>query len=112
MATVEECENALHDLAARLAAVDEDVRRRHVLDRTITATITDLDVAFSGRLADGALLDVVKGYDADAQIKLALTGDDLLAVTRGEQNFAIAWATGRIRVDASVMDLLRLRSLW
>ncbi|MHB8341143.1 MAG: alkyl sulfatase C-terminal domain-containing protein [Mycobacteriales bacterium] len=112
MATVEECEKALRDLATRLADVDPDVRRRHSVDRSVSATITDLDAVFSGRLQDGALVDVVEGDDPDAQIRLTLTSDDLLAVTSGQQNFAMAWAVGRIRIEASVLDLLRLRSLW
>jgi putative sterol carrier protein len=40
-----------------------------------------------------------------------LTSDDLVALTDGQLNVASAWATGRLRVDASIKDMLRLRAL-
>ena len=39
------------------------------------------------------------------------TSDDLVAMTNGDLSFAHAWATGQVRLDASLRDLLRLRSL-
>lgn len=46
-----------------------------------------------------------------AQIRLAMTGDDLVAMVDGELNFAKAWGSGRVRLEAGFRDLLRLRSL-
>jgi hypothetical protein len=40
-----------------------------------------------------------------------LTSDDLLAMHRGDLPFSRAYAAGRVRLDASVTDLLRLRAL-
>ena len=37
--------------------------------------------------------------------------DDLIALTDGELDFAKAWLSGRIKVEASVRDLLKLRSM-
>ncbi|SDJ24316.1 SCP-2 sterol transfer family protein [Frankineae bacterium MT45] len=117
MASIEECEAAFAKLAQLLGGMDEGQRRKVVLDRTVSAKIKDLDVMFAGALRDGGLHDVhrvapePRQHDP-AQIKLALSSDDLVKLTAGELNFAAAWATGRLKVDASVFDLLKLRSLF
>lgn len=110
MATREECLVALQGLAARLSEVDPDVRRKHTLDRSLSCTISDLDVTFTARLHDGRLEDI-RDDGESAQIRLHVDSDDLLALVDGRLNFASAWAKGKLRVDASVLDLLRLRTL-
>lgn len=112
MATVEECEKALRELAAKLGGMDEQKRSQVVLDRSLSCTLTDLGVTFAGQLRGGELRDIRQVPKGDAQIKLAMTSDDLLKLTSGELNFAHAWATGRLRVDANVFDLLKLRSIF
>jgi SCP-2 sterol transfer family len=111
MATVEECEAAMHRFAQSMGGMDEETRRRTALDRSVSCHIRDLDVTFRGQLRDGSLQDVKRADSTDAQIRLAMTGDDLLQLVDGSLNFAKAWATGRIRVEASIFDLLKLRSL-
>lgn len=111
MATVEECEAALHQLAALFGSVDADARRRNVPERTVACEVTDLRTTFRAQLGEHGLTGIGSGAPDGAQIRLRLTSDDLLALTAGRLNFASAWATGRIRVDASITDLLRLRSL-
>jgi SCP-2 sterol transfer family len=112
MATVEECEQAMHSLAAQLSGVDADTRNKVVLDRSITCRLRDLDVVFAGQLRDGELHDIRQVDSSDGQVRLSLTSDDLLELTSGQLNFASAWASGRLRVDASIFDLLKLRSLF
>jgi hypothetical protein len=111
VATVEECEAALHDLAAMLRNVDQDTRDQHVVDRTVTAWISDLKECFGARLGGDGLTDITRGAQHDGQIRLKLKSDDLVALTKGELGFPAAWATGRVKVDASIADLLRLRTL-
>ncbi|MDQ1688070.1 MAG: hypothetical protein QOK42_1045 [Frankiaceae bacterium] len=110
MATRDECLDALQGLAARLSEVDGDLRKKHAVDRTLSCTVTDLGVTYQGRLHEGTLVDV-REDDGPAQIRLQVDSDDLLALVQGDLNFASAWAKGRLRVDASVLDLLRLRTL-
>jgi hypothetical protein len=114
MATTEECRAALEQLSANLAGAEGDVRAAAALDRSLSCRITDLDITFVGRLTGGRIQDVttVPGTPAEkAQIRLTTTGDDLVAMVGGDLNFARAWAGGRIRVQASLRDVLRLRSL-
>ncbi|QNS07042.1 SCP2 sterol-binding domain-containing protein [Streptomyces xanthii] len=114
MATIEECRAALERLSESMTRADGDVRAAAALDRSLSCRITDLDVTFSGRLQDGRIvvLDTRPGPPAEkAQIRLAMSGDDLVAMVDGELNFAKAWASGRVRLEASFRDLLRLRTL-
>ncbi|GHA89080.1 SCP2 sterol-binding domain-containing protein [Streptomyces chryseus] len=115
MATTEECRGALDTLSDNLARADDDgVRSAAALDRSLSCHITDLDVTFTGRLADGRI-DVRDTHDGPprerAEIRLAMTGDDLVAMVGGELNLARAWASGRVRLEAGFRDLIRLRKL-
>jgi putative sterol carrier protein len=107
MATIEECRAALDKLAKRMS----ESSGAPSLDRSLSCFINDLDTGFHGRLVGGELRDIADGHDASAKIKLSAASDDLVALTNGELNFASAWASGRIKVDASVFDLLKLRSM-
>ncbi|NJP47508.1 alkyl sulfatase C-terminal domain-containing protein [Actinacidiphila epipremni] len=114
MATLEECRTALDQLSRNMAKADGDVAAAAALDRSLSCRITDLDTTFVGRLAGGAITGVVAvpGVPADkAQIRLTMTGDDLVAMVGGELSFAKAWGSGRVKVQASLRDVLRLRSL-
>jgi putative sterol carrier protein len=110
MATIEECRKALDKLAQRISSGAGDGKAPS-LDRSLSCLVKDLDTGFHGRLVGGELRDITEGPDPSAKIKLTATSDDLVALTNGELNFASAWASGRIKVDASVFDLLKLRSL-
>jgi predicted lipid carrier protein YhbT len=111
VATVEQCELALQALADRLAANSTSGRTLD-FDRTLTCTIRDLRVVFGGRLADGQLLDINRAASRDAQLRLTLNSDDLVALVDGKLKTAAAFATGRLRVEASLRDMLKLRSIF
>jgi SCP-2 sterol transfer family len=114
MATIEECRSALDQLSANLARAEDGVRDATALDRSLSCRVKDLGVTFVGRLADGRIQDItaVRGVPAEkAQIRLTMTGDDLVALVGGRLNFTRAWGSGRVKVQASVRDVLRLRAL-
>jgi hypothetical protein len=111
MATDQECRAALERLAARLAGVDGDEHRNHTFDRTMSCLVTDLDVTFSGELSDGHIKGITTDLAPKAQIRLTVNSDDLVALTDGELDFGRAWLSGRVKVEASVRDLLKLRSM-
>lgn len=109
-----ECRSALRRLSDNLAAAEGDVRGTAALDRSLSCHIKDLDITFTGRLAEGRILvrDTVEGPPREkAEIRLAMTGDDLVALVDGDLNFAKAWGSGRVRLEAGFRDLLKLRSL-
>ncbi len=111
MATMDQCLTALRsilgDLAANPAAAG--------LDRSLSCRLTDLDQVVVGRLSSGAVHDVEvlpHGPDvARADIRLTMSSDDLVALTSGQLSFGPAWATGRVKLEAGLRDLLRLRKL-
>ena len=111
MASVDECRAALHRLADRLAEDDGKVRDRLDLERTLACRVTDLDVAFHGRLTGGHLVDIADGDDPKAKIKLSAASDDLLALVDGQLDVTKALAGRRISISASPFDLLKLRKL-
>ncbi|MFJ3335999.1 sterol-binding protein [Streptomyces sp. NPDC086766] len=114
MATIEECRTALEKLSDTMRGAEGDVRAAAAMDRSVSCLITDLDVTFVGLLTAGRIEvhRTLTGPPAEsAQIRLAMTGDDLVALVEGELHFARAWGSGRVRLEASLFDLFRLRKL-
>jgi predicted lipid carrier protein YhbT len=111
LATEDECRAALDRLAAKLAANAEQVRGKVDLDRTLACRVTDLGLAFHGRLAGGHLVDLADGDDPAAKIKLTAASDDLVALVDGELDFGKALASRRLSLSANPFDLLKLRKL-
>lgn len=114
MATTEECRSALEKLSDNMAGASGNVREAAALDRSLSCRITDLDVTFVGRLQGGRIevQDTLLGPPREkAEIRLTMSGDDLLAMVSGELNFAKAWGAGRVKLEAGLRDLFRLRKL-
>jgi putative sterol carrier protein len=108
VATIEECREALKEFAGKLGDMDESSKK---LVRTVSLKVPDLNVTFHGTLREGSLEDVTTEPRDRAQIRLTITSDDLIALVAGDLNFASAWARGRVKLEASISDLLRLRKL-
>lgn len=111
MATTEECRQALDTLSERMTAHAARLHGKVSLDRRLVCRLPDLGTAFHGRLHDGTITDIEPGDDPGARISLELSSDDLVALVAGELDFARSWATGRLSVRASVLDLVKLRKL-
>ena len=111
MATMDQCMKALQgilgDLASNPAAEG--------LDRSLSCRLTDLDQVVLGRLGSGAVRNLHAVPDGPtvpkADIRLTMSSDDLVALTAGTLHFGQAWATGRVKLEAGLRDLLRLRKL-
>lgn len=111
MATMEECREALDRLAARLAGADSATRKKASLDRKLACKITDLSATFVGRLHDGQLTDITRDDAGTGQITMTVSSDDLVALTNGTLKFSSAFTSGRVKIDASIFDLVKLRSM-
>lgn len=111
MATADQCRTAVLSLADRLQDLDVDLRRRYVVERTVSCRVADLGVTWSGRLCDDGLCDLTTLADARAQVRLTVDSDDLLALVEGRLPVTTAFAVGKLRVQANPLDLLRLRAL-
>ncbi|GAA3307240.1 sterol-binding protein [Streptomyces cinereospinus] len=114
MATIEECRAALEQLSENMQHAEGDAGAAAAMDRSVSCHITDLDITFVGRMRDRRITvhDTVEGPPPEkAQIRLAMAGDDLVALVGGELHFAKAWGSGRVRLEAGLLDLFRLRKL-
>jgi len=111
VATIEQCTQALQGILGDLASSPA----AKGMDRTLSCRLTDLGRTVRGRLADGEIKDVqVVADDAEvepANIRLTMSSDDLLAMTDGDLEFAKAWASGRVKLEASLKDMFKLRSM-
>lgn len=110
MATLDQCRTALTQLAGQLAA-NAEVGGRLDFDRTLACQVTDLGAAFHGRLQDGRIVGLTDGDDPSAKIKMIISSDDLVALVAGRLDAGRAFASGRLKIKASMMDLLKLRRL-
>ena len=110
MATLEQCRTALAGLAARLAA-NAEAGGRLDFDRTLACRVSDLGTAFHGRLAGGRIEGLTDGDDPAARIKLTIGSDDLVDLVAGKLDAKRAFASGRLKISASVFDLLKLQKL-
>jgi hypothetical protein len=114
MATVDECRVALRKLGEQFDEVDQESRAKHVVERSISCHISDLGVTFHGRIHHGGLGPFDERPPANgspAEVKLIIGSDDLVALVNGELDMGRAVFGGRIKIDASFGDLLRLRKL-
>jgi hypothetical protein len=113
MATAEECRQALESLLGRLAELDPADRKAYLVDRVISCKVSDLGVTFLARLGpDGAgPVTVANGSDGPAQVRFTTKSDDLVALAEDPGSLGRAVLTGRLKVQASFSDLLRLRKV-
>jgi hypothetical protein len=113
MATADECRTALDKLTGRIAEMDAKDREAHLLDRTLSVRIPDLNVTFVTRLGPHGA-DPVRSADGgtpSAQVRFTADSDVIVAIAADPGTFMRAWLSGRLRVQASVFDLLHLRRL-
>jgi len=113
MATAEECRQALERLTGRIAEMDPADRQAHLVDRLISCKVSDLGVTFVTRLGPGGASPVVEanGSEAPAQVRFTAKSDDLIAIADDPGSIGRAWLGGRLKVEASIWDLLRLRKV-
>jgi predicted lipid carrier protein YhbT len=110
MASVDECRQALHDLATRLDA-NAETRGKLDFDRTLACRVPDLDAAFHARLIDGRLVGITDGDDPKAKIALTADSDNLIALVQGRLDVTRAVASRQVSIKANPFDLVKLRKL-
>ena len=112
MNSAEECRAALQKLAGRLSELSPDERDQYFGNRTMSVTIPDLAVTYVTTLGSGydPGRDAAPG-DPPADIRLIANSDEVLALAQQPMNIARAWMTGKIKIEASMKDLFRLRRL-
>jgi predicted lipid carrier protein YhbT len=114
MASIPQCRAAIDSIAQRLAEVEESKRRELIVERTVAIFIRDLDASFALRLTPEGFADVRNGSaaaDRSAQVRVTVRSDDLVALAEDRLGFAAAFLSGKVKVKASLSDMLRLRKV-
>lgn len=112
MHTAQECQEALQKVAGRLAEIPPEERLKNFGDRTMSVTVSDLGVTFVTVLGKGDdPVRIAEPSEPKADIRLTAKSDDVLPLTEQPMNIGRAWMTGKVKIEASMKDLLQLRRL-
>lgn len=112
MHTAQECQQALQKLAGRLSELKPDERQEYFGNRTMSVTVSDLGITFITMLGAGNDPVRVAGPgDPPADMRLTANSDEVISLAEQPMNIARAWMTGKVKIEASVKDLFRLRRL-
>ena len=112
MNSAEECREALQKLAGRLSELSPDDRDNYFGNRSISVTIPDLGVTYVTTLGSGddPVREVAPG-EPPADFRLTANSDEVVSLAESPTNIDRAWMAGRVKIEASVRDLFRLRKL-
>ena len=114
MATKHEVEAKLRELIARLSGAEgaqDKLAQSMPESKTIAVIVPDLDSEYWAIMEDGRMDRLHRGVPERADITIRVGSDDLVSVADGTTSFFSAFVSGRIKIEASVSDLLRLRRL-
>jgi predicted lipid carrier protein YhbT len=111
MATAEQCREALQALTGRLGEMQPEDRASYFSNRSFSCHVTDLGVTFVTRITDQGAEPVreMAPDEPPADIRLTANSDDVVALAATPANIARMWMAGRVKIHASVRDLLALR---
>jgi hypothetical protein len=113
MATAEECREAFVKLTGRLSELDPKDRDAFFSGRSFSCHVTDLNVTFMTRFGPQGADPVQEAAPGDppADVRLTAPSSVVLELSNDLGAFPRAWLSGRVKVHASMRDLLRLRKL-
>ena len=114
MASAEECREALQALSGRLTEMSPQDRASYFGKRSMSCHVTDLDITFVTRFTDDGRRrrsPRPSRTTRPADIRLTASSDDVISLSATPANIARMWIAGRVKVQASMRDLLALRKL-
>ena len=114
MATKRQVETKLRELIRRLGETEEGMAA--LADalpeaRVIVVHLRDLDETFWTELSAGKMGKLHAGTPAHADMRLEAESDDLIEVLDGRRSMFSSYVAGRMKVEASFADIMRLRKL-
>ncbi|WP_150254713.1 SCP2 sterol-binding domain-containing protein [Nocardiopsis deserti] len=115
MSSIDTCLAGIEKVNQRILAQSDEKRRKYIRERSLSVEVPDLETVFDMRLTLDGLVGVTH-RPADrpaprAQVRITVGSDDLVALAEDRLDAAKAVFGRRVKVDASVGDLLRVRKL-
>jgi hypothetical protein len=114
VATKRQVEAKLRELIGRLDAADEGVEAlaRALPERkVIEVQVPDLGETYWAELAAGRMGKLQRGVPLGADIRVRADSDELVQMVDGKRSLFSSYIGGRVKVEASFADLMRLRRL-
>lgn len=111
MASEDDVLAILKDLIDRLHNLDSQYKGMLPSRRTIEAECTDLGLVYHAVWKSGELTHIEEGAASRPDIRIEIDSDDLMEMANGDLTFRRAYSQNRIRIDAPMRDLLRLRAV-
>lgn len=87
-------------------------RENYFGNRSISVTIPDIGVTYVTHLgtANAPVHEAVPD-ETPADIRLTANSDEVVSLAESPMNIGRSWVAGRVKIEASVKDLFRLRRL-
>lgn len=115
MASTREIEERLRALMARLDAGDPDVKealRASLFEpRILWLHLPDLQADYWTELDGDGMRELHAGAPGHADVRITADSNELLDVIDGRSALFPAYVSGKIRVDASLGDIVQLRRM-
>jgi hypothetical protein len=115
VATKQQVERKLRELIKRLETAGGDVHGSlaEALPerRVIHVIVPDLDASWWTEMADGKMRGLHRGVPDRTDIKVRVESDQLVDLVDGRRSMFSSYLAGKVKIEASLNDLLRLRKL-
>jgi hypothetical protein len=115
VATKRQVEAKLRELIRRLDQANGDVTASLSdalpASRIIEVSVPDIDAVYWTELAGGRMSPLQRGGPDEADIRVRVGSDHLVELVDGKQSLFSSFVGGRLKIEASFSDLMRLRKL-
>lgn len=114
MADRQQVEAKLRELIGRLDEAGD--MQRSLSDsleapKVLAIHLPDLEADYWAEMASGRMDDLHPGAPERADIRIRVSSDDLIDLVDGRASMLSSVLAGRVKIDASLADLMRLRRL-
>jgi hypothetical protein len=115
VATKQQVERKLRELVKRLdqagGGIHGSLAEALPERRVIHVIVPDLDSSWWTEMSDGRMRGLHRGAPNRTDIKVKVESDQLLDLVDGRKSLFSSYLGGKIKIEASLSDLLRLRKL-
>ena len=114
MATKHQVEAKLRELIRRLEGTEEGqeaLARALPEPRIIQVEVPDLGLTYWTELSAGRMGKLRNGVPPEADIRIRADGDELVQMVDGKRSLFSSYIGGKVKIEASFADLMRLRRL-